>query len=85
MISALAQGESTIVGLSPGLDVAATSRIMEQLGAHRSDEENVVTLTGPSDGLRASSEALDCGNSGTTMRLLTGIVSAVAGNAPTGG
>jgi 3-phosphoshikimate 1-carboxyvinyltransferase len=79
MISALAEGESTIVGLSPGLDVAATSRIMEQLGALRRDEDNVTSLTGPSGGLHASAEALDCGNSGTTMRLLTGIVSAVPG------
>jgi 3-phosphoshikimate 1-carboxyvinyltransferase len=79
MISALAIGESTIVGLSPGLDVAATSRIMEQLGAIRSDDNNVVSVTGPIDGLRANAEALDCGNSGTTMRLLTGIVSAVPG------
>jgi 3-phosphoshikimate 1-carboxyvinyltransferase len=67
------------VGLSPGLDVVATSRIMEQLGAHRRDDDNVVVITGPSDGLHASDEPLDCGNSGTTMRLLTGIVSAVPG------
>lgn len=80
MISALAEGESTIVGLSPGLDVAATSRIMEQLGAVRHDEHNVTSLTGPSDGLHASAEALDCGNSGTTMRLLAGIASAVPGS-----
>jgi len=79
MISALAEGESTIVGLSPGSDVTATSRIMEQLGALRRDEDNVALLTGPSDGLHASSEALDCGNSGTTMRLLTGIASAIPG------
>jgi 3-phosphoshikimate 1-carboxyvinyltransferase len=79
MISALAQGESTIVGLSPGLDVSATSRIMEQLGAVRHDDNGIASLVGPSEGLRASSAALDCGNSGTTMRLLTGIVSGVMG------
>lgn len=79
MISALAPGESTIVGLSPGLDVAATSQIMEQLGARRHDDTNTVTIVGPSDGLRESPAPLDCGNSGTTMRLLTGIVSAVPG------
>jgi 3-phosphoshikimate 1-carboxyvinyltransferase len=80
MISALADGESTIVGLSPGLDVAATSRIMEQLGALRRDDNSVATITGSSEGLRASASPLDCGNSGTTMRLLTGIVSAVPGS-----
>ena len=80
MISALANGESTIIGLSPGHDVAATSQIMEQLGARRDDEDGVVSFTGPSDGLLASGEDLDCGNSGTTMRLLTGIASAVPGS-----
>ncbi len=79
MISALASGDSTIVGLSPGLDVAATGSIMEQLGAGRNDEGNVTWVSGSRDGLRASATDLDCGNSGTTMRLLTGIVSTVPG------
>ena len=79
MVSALADGESTIRGLSPGRDVAATSQIMEQLGAIRNDRDDVVTIVGPADGLHASNAALDCGNSGTTMRLLSGVVSGVPG------
>jgi 3-phosphoshikimate 1-carboxyvinyltransferase len=79
MVSALADGESTIRGLSPGRDVAATSQIMEQLGALRGERDDLVTIVGPSEGLRASDAALDCGNSGTTMRLLSGVVSAVPG------
>jgi len=79
MVSALADGESTVRGLSLGRDVAATSRIMEQLGAIRNDRDDVVTIVGPADGLHASDAALDCGNSGTTMRLLAGVVSAVPG------
>ena len=79
MVSALAEGESTIRGLSPGRDVAATSQIMEQLGAIRNDRDDVVTIVGPADGLQASNAALDCGNSGTTMRLLSGVVSGVPG------
>lgn len=79
MISALASGPSTIEGLSPGRDVLSTSVIMEQLGAARSDEGHTVILTGPEEGLRAADAALDCGNSGTTMRLLCGLVSAVGG------
>ena len=79
MVSALADGESTIRGLSPGRDVAATSQIMEQLGAIRNDRDDVVTIVGPADGLQASNAALDCGNSGTTMRLLSGVVSGVPG------
>lgn len=79
MLSALADGESTIRGLSPGLDVAATAQIMEQLGATRSEDDGVVTIVGPPGGLHVSDAALDCGNSGTTMRLLAGIVSGVPG------
>ena len=79
MLSALSDGASTIEGLSPGDDVAATSRIVVQLGARRSDNAGVITVTGPSRGLRASAEPLDCGNSGTTMRLMAGVVSGIAG------
>lgn len=79
MLSALAAGESTIEGLSPGLDVSATSHIMVQLGAVRRDETGTVHITGPTSGLRASSQALQCGNSGTTIRLVSGIVSSIEG------
>ena len=79
MLSALAAGESTIEGLSPGLDVAGTGDIMEQLGARRHHEADRVVVEGPAQGLRASARPLQCGNSGTTMRLLSGIVSAVEG------
>ncbi len=79
MVSALASGESTIQGLSPGMDVRSTARIMEQLGATVNVRDEVVTVVGPSNGLHVSAEAFDCGNSGTTMRLLSGIVSAIPG------
>lgn len=79
MLSALASGTSTIEGLSPGLDVAATSAIMVQLGARRHDEQGVATIEGPVNGLSPSRHELDCGNSGTSMRLLAGLVSGVNG------
>ncbi len=79
MLSALADGTSTITGLSPGGDVASTSVIIEQLGARRVDEEGVAHVTGPREGLRMSPAPLDCGNSGTTMRLMTGVVATIAG------
>lgn len=79
MVSALADGDSRIAGLSTGLDVVATSRIIEQLGARCENHDDYVVIAGPSEGLRAAGDDLDCGNSGTTMRLLAGIVSGVAG------
>lgn len=80
MLSALAAGESTIEGLSPGLDVASTSQIMVSLGASRRDESDVIHVTGPRTGLRASTHPLQCGNSGTTIRLVSGIVSSIEGH-----
>ena len=79
MISALASGRSAITGLSPGLDVAATRRIVVQLGARVDDEGGDVVVVGPEDGLVVASDPLDCANSGTTMRLMAGVVSALAG------
>jgi 3-phosphoshikimate 1-carboxyvinyltransferase len=79
MISALSAGESTIEGLSPGQDVAATSAIMVSLGATRSDDGDTVGIVGPPAGLTPSASELDCANSGTTMRLVAGIVSGVEG------
>src|ERR1700739_4293921 len=79
MISALASGESSITGLSSGEDVAATGVILEQLGATRHEEDGVAYVRGPQDGLRPAAGDLDCGNSGTTMRLMSGIVGAIRG------
>ncbi|MGB8197825.1 MAG: 3-phosphoshikimate 1-carboxyvinyltransferase [Acidimicrobiales bacterium] len=79
MVSALADGESTIRGLSPGHDVAATSRIMQQLGAAVIADGDLTTVSGATRGLHAADTDLDCANSGTTMRLLSGVVSSIPG------
>jgi 3-phosphoshikimate 1-carboxyvinyltransferase len=72
LISALANGASTVVGCSNGADVADTIRIVRQLGATVTSFNDQLTIVGPSRGLNAATEPLDCGNSGTTMRLLCG-------------
>ena len=79
MISALADGVSTIEGLSRGEDVASSSTMLIAMGAVREDRGDQVVITGPSDGLHVSKSALDCGNSGTTIRLMSGIVSGIKG------
>jgi 3-phosphoshikimate 1-carboxyvinyltransferase len=78
MLSALAAGESTIEGISTGDDVRSTATIMSALGA-RIELGPAWRVEGPPSGLVASDESLDCGNSGTTMRLLAGIVAGVVG------
>ena len=80
LLSALADGASVITGLSKGEDVAGTAAIVEALGAIVERHGDEVHIDGPSHGLRAAQAPLDCGNSGTTIRLLSGIVSAIEGH-----
>ena len=78
MLAALAPGRSTISGLSHGEDVQHTGRIVAALGATVGRDGDLVTVTSTGV-LRASPQPLDCGNSGTTMRLVAGLVAGVAG------
>lgn len=76
MFSALAVGESRIEGLLEGEDVLATAAAMRAMGATitRSDD-GVWTVSGVGvGGLLQPEQALDMGNSGTSTRLLMGLV-----------
>ena len=78
LFSSLCEGVSNIRGFSYGEDNVSTANAMRAMGAVIEDTapgELRVTGTGLM-GLQAPKEALDCGNSGTTMRLLTGLLSA---------
>ena len=76
MLSAIAEGRSHIRGFLEGEDTRATARILQQLGVRieaPSAGERIVHGVGL-HGLRGSGEALDCGNAGTGMRLLAGLL-----------
>jgi 3-phosphoshikimate 1-carboxyvinyltransferase len=77
LFAGLAEGRSAIRGLSGGLDNHATRRALEAMGVRFEDigEETRVEGVGLF-GLKMPKDSLDCGNSGTTMRLLAGLVSA---------
>ena len=75
ILGSIATGDSTVRGLSTGADVQSTASCMRALGVDV--EEGVVHGVGVR-GLRAASGPLDCGNSGTTMRLLAGLLAAQA-------
>ncbi len=77
MISALAPGLSTIRGLSDGEDVAGTRAILEKLGAVVRHTHDGLSISGGD--LHPSRETLECGNSGTTVRLLCGLLGLVPG------
>jgi 3-phosphoshikimate 1-carboxyvinyltransferase len=80
ILAALAEGESVIAGAGDGADVRSTAGIVAALGA---DVERVAGA-GPTvdyrivspgaDGLRQPSAVLDCGNSGTSLRLSSGML-----------
>ena len=72
-------GESTITGLSPGKDVAATSVIMDSLVRRVMTTTGSCTSKDPRRGCMPRRRDLDCGNSGTTMRLMSGVVSSIPG------
>src|ERR1700730_5353115 len=75
LLAALAQGESLISGLPEGEDVRATVACLRGLGATLQRSSGAARIAGA--GLRSFATphgALDCANSGTTMRLLLGVL-----------
>jgi len=79
LLSALADGESTITGLSAGDDVTRTRLAIAALGATVADDGARVTVDGGRSRLSAPDAIIDLGNSGTGMRLLAGVVATVPG------
>lgn len=74
LISALAQGTSQIVGLNYGDDVVRTLEILQDLGVQISYQEGSVFVEGKNLSFKSPHKVLDCGNSGTTMRLMAGVL-----------
>jgi 3-phosphoshikimate 1-carboxyvinyltransferase len=80
MLALLAAGESRITGAGDGEDVRSTAAIVAALGAEVTRRKaaggnvDYVVRSGGVDALKAPSATLDCGNSGTTMRLFAGIL-----------
>lgn len=75
ILGALADGETVVEGLSSGADVASTRTCLEALGVEISGAAPSVRVKGRGlGGLMAPAGDLDAGNSGTTMRLLSGAV-----------
>jgi 3-phosphoshikimate 1-carboxyvinyltransferase len=75
MLAALAQGESWIHGLPEGEDVLATVACLRGLGANVQRSGRTARIRGVGLGSFATPHGnLDCANSGTTMRLLLGVL-----------
>jgi 3-phosphoshikimate 1-carboxyvinyltransferase len=81
MLGALAEGETIIQGLLPGEDPISTARCLRALGAEITEINSTeVRVRGTGLGqLKEASDILDAGNSGTTLRLMMGILSSQPG------
>jgi 3-phosphoshikimate 1-carboxyvinyltransferase len=75
LLGAIAEGASEIHFFSPSADCQSTLSCLKQLAVKIERKENVVTIQGAGlNGLRPASESLNAGNSGSTMRMLAGIL-----------
>src|SRR3989441_2032210 len=77
MLAAIAEGTTRLENFSTGMDCTSTLNCLRALGCEweqKDAQENVIEITGRGRALQAPSLPLDCGNSGSTMRMLSGIV-----------
>jgi 3-phosphoshikimate 1-carboxyvinyltransferase len=80
MLAAFAEGTSRFANFSTGADCASTLSCMEALGAKvRRLEDGQVEVTGVGGRVTPSNNPLDCGNSGSTMRMISGLLAPQAG------
>ncbi len=77
MLAALTKGRSRFDNFAPGADCASTLGCVRALGCTvERDEKGAVIIGGLGSSLKQPTGALDCGNSGSTMRMLSGILAA---------
>ena len=74
MLAAIAEGSSRLENFATGADCASTLGCVRSLGVGVSKDANVVAIEGKGSALRAPAQPLDCGNSGSTMRMFSGIL-----------
>ena len=75
LFNLLASGRATVNGLLRSEDVEASMRAARALGAVIDEhDDGRITITGTGGTLTEPTDVIDCGNSGTTMRLLTGLI-----------
>ncbi len=80
LFAAIGTGQSRLHGLGTGEDIQRTAACLQQLGVAISRDGAVTTVDSPGFGhWLPPAQPLDCGNSGTTMRLLAGLLAAHPG------
>ena len=75
IFGSLAEGETKVYDILRGEDVLSTMQVFRDLGVEIEDKDGVVTIQGIGmGGLKAPQNALDMGNSGTSIRLISGVL-----------
>src|SRR2546430_490127 len=74
MLGAIANGATRLENFSTGADCASTLTCLEKLGVRCDRDGSIITIHGRGPHLQTSASPLDCGNSGSTMRMLSGIL-----------
>ena len=75
MFGSLAKGKTTVRDILRGEDVLSTMQVFRDLGVTIEDDGQVITIHGVGfDGLKAPQNKLDMGNSGTSIRLISGVL-----------
>ncbi|WP_242143203.1 MULTISPECIES: 3-phosphoshikimate 1-carboxyvinyltransferase [unclassified Bacillus cereus group] len=75
MFGAIAEGTTTIKGFLPGADCLSTISCFKEMGVEiKQEDEEVVVIGKGLEGLQEPKHVLDVGNSGTTIRLMSGIL-----------
>jgi 3-phosphoshikimate 1-carboxyvinyltransferase len=76
MLGAIANGITTVRGFLRGEDNMSTMHAFRSMGVNIADDGETIRITGSGlHGLKEPGDVLDCGNSGTTIRLITGLLS----------
>jgi 3-phosphoshikimate 1-carboxyvinyltransferase len=79
LLSGLAEGTSQLTNFSTGADPHSSLACMEKLGATQRLEGRTIAVTGTGGRFKQPLADLDCGNSGSTMRMLAGLVASQEG------
>jgi 3-phosphoshikimate 1-carboxyvinyltransferase len=74
MLAAIAEGTTRLENFSTGADCASTLSCLRTLGVEWERKENQIVIQGRGRKLAPPKSSLDCGNSGSTMRMLSGIL-----------
>ena len=75
IFGSLAEGETKVYDILRGEDVLSTMQVFRDLGVEIEDKDGIVTIQGVGmGGLKAPQKALDMGNSGTSIRLISGVL-----------